>query len=181
VTAFVGLDVDGVVADFCSYVVHKLDLDPALNTDWDFAKTYGPAVDAQIRDMIHDPATWVSLEPFAYAEEAVATLAAKKINPVFITVIPRQFLELRRWWLRQHFDRALGRYPVWFYVASSFGGKPQLAKGLGLTHFVEDKPSTAAGMARAGLTSILVPTSYMGTPPKGVRVQTLLDFAREVQ
>jgi len=49
-----------------------------------------------------------------------------------------------------------------------------------MTHFIEDKPSTAEAIAKAGIESWLVPTSYMGMPPEGVRVGTLEEFSEAV-
>jgi hypothetical protein len=176
----VGLDVDGVVADFFGHCVETLGLDAARWTDWDVTRTFGSEVDRAIGELCQDPATWVSVKPFADAGEAIATLVAKRSVPVFITALPKRFFLLRKWWLETHLGEALGGFPVWLYVASS-KDKAALAQELQLTHFVEDRPDTAAAMAEAGLASILVPTSYTGTPPRGVRVQSLLDFAREVQ
>lgn len=179
-TAAVGLDIDGVVADFPRYVAESLGLDREQWTDWDLAKCYSQEVDDKVHYLCNMPATWVSLEPMPDAKQAIGILVQKKIVPVFITAVPDRFQLLRRWWLDTHFHRALMGQGLYLY--SQHGeSKPQLALELGLTHFVEDKPSTAKAMADAGLTSILVPTTYHGTTPDGVTAQSLLDFAREVQ
>lgn len=175
----VGLDVDGVVADFSGYVLDTLDLDPSLNTCWDFGENYGAAVDRQVTDLCHDPATWVSLKPLPGAKDAVnAILHATKSAPVFITSMGAKFVPLRRWWLEEHFGKALEGRAVYLYQCHG-EDKPQKALEQGLTHFVEDKPENASLMAAAGLTSVLVPSTYMGRDVDDrVQIMSLTEFAQ---
>lgn len=179
----VGLDVDGVVANFSGYFISKLSLDPALNTTWDIGPSYGTEVEEQVYRLMDDPATWVSLEPLPGAVEAVSLLVQAGVIPVFITSMPKRFTKLREWWLERHFGPQLGRNPVYLEVVDNSTEKVRVAAEYELTHFVEDKPATANAMAEAGLTSILVPTTYAdgdGATHPGVHSMTLLDFAVDV-
>jgi len=61
VKPFVGLDVDGVVAGFGTYVCQELGLDPDKLTTWDYASSYSREVAKQVYRLIDEPATWVGV------------------------------------------------------------------------------------------------------------------------
>lgn len=173
----IGLDIDGVIADFAGYYLEKLHLDPALNTEWEVSKTYGMEVRNQVYDLVNDPATWVSLKPLPGAKDAVWKLLHAGLDPKFITSRPFKFRDLYEWWFGEHFDF----YPNHLYIVEKSSEKPQIATSHGLTHYVDDRPLVAKGMADAGLESILVPTTYSGFPaPDGVVLETLTDFVDRV-
>lgn len=169
----IGLDIDGVLADFAGYVQARLRL-TGQQTAWDFAPELEEAVDA----ICADPATWVSLDPLPTARQDLAIIG-RTARPVFITAIHPRFAQLRQWWLEDRFGAIL-RHGFRLYVAPS-SQKAALAVELGLTHFIEDKTETANEMAAAGLASYLVPTPYMGAPGAGVTVGTLHEYALAVR
>jgi hypothetical protein len=179
----VGLDVDGVLADFTGYVLRKLDQDPSRQTTWAFTHDYGADINKKAYAMMDDPATWVSLKVLPGAVESVSLLVQAGVIPVFITSIPARFKDLRRWWIEAHFGPQLGRNPVYLEVVKHMEDKPDAALEYGLTHFVEDRRENANMLAEAGLVSILVPSSYQKDGPIHPAVvtdKTLLEFASEV-
>lgn len=173
----VGLDVDGVIANFTAYAYPFIGV-PLDHPTWDVPDNK----QADLYHIINEPNTWVSLKTLPGAVEAVSLLVQAGVIPVFITCIPKRFTELRKWWIEDRFGPQLGRNPVYLENVAAMKDKPVAARQYELTHFVEDKRTNANLMAKAGFTSILVPSSYHadGEIHPAVRVQPLLEFAMEI-
>ena len=177
----VGLDVDGVLANTYPGILTRLGLDPAQLTTYPFADSFGQEAARDIHAAFERPDTWVSAPVMPGAVEAISLLRQAGVFPVFISSIPERFTSLRHWWLEHHFGEQLGRCPVYLKVVPH-NQKVPAAIEYDLTHFVEDRRDTANAMAAAGLTSILVPSTYHNDGPidPRVSVQPLLDFATAI-
>lgn len=174
----VGMDVDGVLASFHTLFCKKHGFNPAAWTTWEVPPEFGEGARLDFQRFMADPGTWVSLSVKDGAKEAVHRIAAARIPVVFVSSVHESFYDLRLWWLRRHFGKYLGR-DIKLILARS-AEKPAVAKREGVTHFLEDRLSTAVALAEAGITSYLVPSTYMGDPPPNVSVVSVRTFAHAV-
>ena len=175
-----GFDIDGVLADSSKYVIEKLGLDPDANKTWDWALSYSKTVDIAATDIYRSPEIWVAVEPMPRAAEALDAIQGWGILPVFISSFGSRFYGLRAWWLQDRF----GLYPFSYQLFRASGeAKAALALELGLTHFVEDKATTANAMVEAGIKSYLVESNYRDdTPhhPDVILVADVMEYVQEV-
>lgn len=164
----VGLDVDGVLADFSGYCLRAVNdrLGASLTTaDWtswwprDCFGQLGAAVEAVVDELIADEsgACLVDCDPLPGAIECVAELA-ERFEVHAITSIPARLLDRRVEWLFRHGFR------VWeCHVAHD---KPPLVASLGLLAFADDKHTTANAVSeRTTARSFLIDThANQGVP-----------------
>jgi hypothetical protein len=172
----VGLDVDGVVADIYPSILRAAGVDPSELRTYRVGDSYGPEVAERVHAEFQRPEHYVAATTTPDATWSMMALNDAGIRPVFITASPARFLALRIWWLQQKFGA--DSFAACVYAPTS--KKADRALAMGITHFVEDRPDTAAAMARAGIESILVPTPYSGEPAPGVRLETLSDFVERI-
>lgn len=166
----VGFDVDGVLADFIGAVRER-------GIMINMTRDHSEEVDFLIRREMGRPGFWVDMKPTAQAKEALAMLRGNQI--VFISSIPREFAELRVWWIKRHFGKYLGDYMIdWGFESVKHAEKPACALSIGLRYFIEDSPDTALAMKKAGLESYLVPGSKEA---EGIEQISLTEYAKRIK
>lgn len=160
---FVGLDVDGVVADMEGYLAKSIPNFENFSTDEEMRE----AVDK----ILAKPETWTNLNPLPLAKHAIQRLSAAKVKFCFISSTHDDAGLLRSWWLDRHFgkyfpeadsyasDYWLRHLNTPLYLAKA-AEKPVVAKTLGVTHFADDRADIVLGMLRRGIQAMVITQEY---------------------
>jgi hypothetical protein len=152
----VGIDVDGVLADFDTAFYWLLNsLKPGLSPPgvwskgqfhpdtWDWAEeTYPPEIVEQAWQMVKDPAErfWLQLHPTPHAEDLIPALWNHEAYAITSRPGKTAYPQTREWLDTYGFDGAL-------IIAR--GPKGPIAASVGLTHFLDDKPENCQSVTRS--------------------------------
>jgi hypothetical protein len=155
----VGVDIDGVLADFnTAYRQRLIDVtgrtlippfvggyEPGV---WNYATDeygYTKEEDSAVwKDIIGDDTFWLRLNPYAEADRFIRSLFDCEVY--FITTRPGKAVKSQsEQWI---IDAAPGYTPT-VLIAKNAAAKGQLASGLGLTHFIDDRPENCLAVKRA--------------------------------
>lgn len=159
----IGIDIDGVLANFNAAYRMKLisvtgrDLIPEGEEPpcWEYATHYGYTKDEDSRtwkDILADPWFWQFLAPLPGALSFLDWVDTESrygpvsglIVPYFITTRPGVDTKGQsERWLRPHVENPA------VLIARSSEDKGLLARGLGLTHFLDDKPENCHAVKTA--------------------------------
>lgn len=151
-----GLDCDGVLANFAVFTLARLnkDLGLALRVgDWRPVIEESPLsrrIGAAVFRMMKEDAMWAGLPPYPGTARRIAGLR-ERYDIYIVTAIEDRFAPVRNAWLERHGVQHEGLICV-----PRAEDKITIARDLGLVAFVEDLASTAVQMADAGLDSYLV-------------------------
>lgn len=201
----IGVDVDGVLANFNAGYRQRLievtgrNLIPIEDCRgaapgeeppcWDYAPHYGYTRDEDKRtwaSITNDPRFWLNLaplpegEPFLQALQHAVLLRNGEVEVYFITSRPGVLVKMQtELWLR----RAGWSLPRTVLIAR--GDKSGIAKGLGLTHFLDDRPENCIGVDVNTDAAVYMPSCrYNEAPlPGGVqvkRISSLFEFIKDV-
>lgn len=164
-----GLDIDGVLANFIQALIAYAksfmpevakDL-PATWHDWMPYDSPNPEAFRKVYNEIsYLPSFWLNIEPL---EDAVADVKSLPFLPtVYITSRPIPTEVTQEWLFRLGFPTA----PV--VTAENATDKIEVAKAYGLTHFVDDLPTTCEALNAAGIKAYLFDqphnVSYVPSP-----------------
>lgn len=162
-----GIDVDSVVADTLGDMLARINNQFGLSLSPEDVTSY--YIDQWLKDLpdlavlrdawIWDEAFYRDLPPIPGAQAGVARLVEEG-ECFFITARPPELHPVTREWLDRHGFPA--EVPLFCEEH-----KAPLAISLGLTHFVEDSPSQATALARAGLTVYLIDYGWNRHIPEG--------------
>ncbi|MHB1006322.1 MAG: hypothetical protein ACYC3S_11900 [Chloroflexota bacterium] len=151
-----GLDCDGVLANFASYMLVRLNKELGLNLrvpDWrpqPAEDDLGKAIEAAVWRMMDGTDLWSALAPYPGTARRVAALR-ERYDIYVVTAIPGRFAPVRAEWLSRHGVAHEGLVTV-----DTLEAKAGVARELGLCAFVEDVASTAEQLAAAGVDSYLI-------------------------
>lgn len=151
-----GLDCDGVLANFAVYILARINREMGLRirvNDWRPIIEDSPIarqVGAAVFRMMEEDALWAGLPPYPGTARRVAALR-ERYDIYVVTAIPDRFAPVRRQWLERHGVEHEGLICV-----PTAEDKVQVARDLGLVAFVDDLPSVAVQLAAAGFASYLV-------------------------
>lgn len=152
----IGCDMDGVLADFNKAYRERLadvtgrDLIPAgfVPSTWFYAtEEFGYTKEednATWRSITSDVMFWNNLFAYPDAKWFLQTLLHSLDEVYFITTRPGRLVKLQsEMWLRR-----LGYVEPTVLIAKNAEAKGLLAKGLGLTHFIDDRPENCLAVRR---------------------------------
>lgn len=183
----IGLDLDGVLADFNSafsnLILDRYGIACGPPVVWDWPEYYG-VTSEQVKTLFAwietHPEWWISLKPEDDAQEAVDSvrswILADKADCYVITSRPgRRTHFYSQRWVSRH---VAPHVPV--LMADRPLHKGLLAQGLGLTHFLDDKPVNVEAVRQAspGTASLLLSRPWnLGAPGQRIpHVRSLLQW-----
>lgn len=138
----IGIDIDGVLSDFCShfscFVNTTFNIKLANRpTDWSFSLS-AEKISPLFQEFIKQNGCWLEQRPLSYLELKVVERFAET-NVIYAISDrmpePRAYTETRLW-LDRH-----GLYHIGLVLSIQ---KRTVCEALGLTHFLDDKPSNVA-------------------------------------
>lgn len=140
----IGLDIDGVLAGFYLGVCNKYKR-PVLTTySWDV-----PWIDEIFSDLIFDNDFWENLPILNRVPQGL------KVGAYISSMPPSQFYSRLKWLKKYNFPEA----PL--YCSND---KVATCKEVGVTCFIDDKPSTVAALNKAGIMCVRYRPFYMEGP-----------------
>ncbi len=151
-----GLDCDGVLANFALYTLGRVNRELALKlrvSDWQPWLEESPLaqrVGRHIFKMMEEERLWRELPPYPNLAARIAQLR-QRYDIYVVTAIDERFAAVRAEWLNRH-----GVPHEGLVCVADADLKVGVARELGLCAFVEDLPSVSVQMAGAGIDSYLV-------------------------